>query len=83
MPLEIMEGTLSAGSSAIEARNVKTDCIYMLRGKVLSTLKTSIDKILGNQELSDIIRIIGAGFGSNFDVDKMEFDKIVITTDAE
>lgn len=78
-----MEGTLSAGSSAIEARNVKTDCIYMLRGKVLSTLKTSIDKILGNQELSDIIRIIGAGFGSNFDVDKMEFDKIVITTDAE
>ena len=83
MPLEIMEGTLSAGSSAIEARNVKTDCIYMLRGNVLSTLKTSIDKILGNQELSDIIRIIGAGFGSNFDVDKMEFDKIVITTDAE
>ena len=74
---------LSAGSSAIEARNVKTDCIYMLRGKILSTLGKSIDKILANQELSDIVKVIGAGIGDKFDVNKMQFDKIVITSDAD
>ena len=80
--LLLVEG-LSAGSSAIEARNVKTDCIYMLRGKILSTLKTDKSKILANQELSDIINVIGAGFDAGFDVSKMQFDKIVITSDAD
>lgn len=81
--LLLVEG-LSAGSSAVEARNEKTDCIYMLRGKIISPLKTAIDKILANQEMADIIKVIGAGFGNdNFDVNKMNFDKIVITTDAD
>lgn len=80
--LLLVEG-MSAGSSAIEARNVKTDCIYMLRGKTISPLKTSIDKILANQEMSDIINIIGAGFNTTFDVSKMQFDKIVITSDSD
>lgn len=81
--LLLVEG-LSAGSSAVEARNAKTDCIYMLRGKIISPLKTSIDKILANQEMSDIIKVLGAGFGNdNFDVSKMNFDKIVMTTDAD
>ena len=81
--LLLVEG-LSAGSSAVEARNQKTDCIYMLRGKIISPLKTSIDKILANQEMSDIIRIIGAGFGNDkFDVDKMNFNKTVITSDQD
>lgn len=80
--LLLVEG-LSAGSSAIEARNTKTDCIYMLRGKPISPLKQSIDKILANQEMNDIIRVIGAGFGNEFDINKMMFDKIVITSDAD
>lgn len=80
--LLLVEG-LSAGSAAIEARNAKTDCIYMLRGKVVSPLKTAIDKLLANQEISDIVKVIGAGFGDNFDVSKMNFEKIVITTDAD
>lgn len=80
--LLLVEG-LSAGSSAIEARNAKTDAIYMLRGKVISPLKTAIDKILANQEMSDIIKVIGGGFGKDFDVSKMQFDKIVITADAD
>ena len=80
--LLLVEG-LSAGSAAIEARNAKTDCIYMLRGKTISPLKTSIDKILANQEMSDIIRVIGGGFGNDFDVSKMQFDKIVITADQD
>lgn len=80
--LLLVEGT-SAASSAIEARNVKTDCIYMLRGKVISPLKQSIDKILANQEISDIIKVIGGGFGKDFDLSKVQFDKIVITSDQD
>ena len=80
--LMLVEGN-SAASAAIEARNAKTDCIYMLRGKVLSTLKCTVDKILENQELSDIIKVIGAGFGDEFDPSKINFDKIVITTDQD
>lgn len=80
--LLLVEG-LSAGASAVEARNPKTDCIYMLRGKIISPLKTSIDKILANQEMSDIIKVIGAGFDKSFDVNKMTVDKVVITADAD
>jgi topoisomerase-4 subunit B len=80
--LLLVEG-LSAGASAVEARNAKTDCIYMLRGKTISPLKTPIDKILANQEMSDIISVIGGGFGQNFDVNKINFDKIVITADQD
>lgn len=55
----------------------------MLRGKSISPLRTPIEKILVNQEMSDIIKVIGAGFNKEFDVRKMNFDKIVITSDAE
>lgn len=80
--LLLVEGK-SAATSAVEARNPKTDCIYMLRGKIVSPLKTSVDKILANQEMSDIVKVIGAGFSSTFDVSKMNFEKIVITSDAD
>ena len=78
----LVEGT-SAASSAIEARNTRTDCIYQLRGKIISPLKTDVSKILQNQEMSDIIRVIGAGFGKDFDVSKMNFNKVVITSDQD
>lgn len=80
--LLLVEG-LSAGGSVLESRNVETDCIYMLRGKVLSVLKCDQSKVLQNQELSDIIKVIGAGFGPTFDISKMDFDKIVITADQD
>lgn len=80
--LLLVEGN-SAAAAAIEARNTKTDCIYMLRGKIISPLKTDVSKILQNQEMSDIIRVIGAGFGKDFDVNKMNFNKIVITSDQD
>ena len=80
--LLLVEGN-SAAASAIEARNTKTDCIYMLRGKIISPLKTEISKILQNQEMSDIVKVIGAGFGQNFDINKMNFNKIVITSDQD
>lgn len=80
--LLLVEGQ-SAAASAVEARNVKTDCIYQLRGKIISPLKTDISKILQNQEMSDIIKVIGAGFGKDFDINKMNFNKIVITSDQD
>ena len=80
--LLLVEGT-SAAAAAIEARNTQTDCIYQLRGKVISPLKTEVSKLLQNQEISDIIRVIGGGFGKDFDVSKMNFDKIIITTDQD
>lgn len=80
--LLLVEGN-SAATNAVEARNPKRDSIYMLRGKIISPLRTSIDKILANQEMSDIIQVIGAGFGDSFDVRKCQFDKIVITSDAD
>lgn len=80
--LLLVEGT-SAASAVIEARNPKTDSIYLLRGKIISALKTDINKILANQELSDIIKVIGAGFDKDFDVKKMNFDKIIITSDQD
>lgn len=80
--LLLVEGT-SAATSAVEARDPKKDAIYMLRGKIISPLKTSIDKILANQEMSDIIKVLGAGFGSDFDASKIQFDKVVITSDQD
>lgn len=80
--LFILEG-VSAGAAAIEARNPKTDCIYLLRGKILSPLKSDTTKLLQNQEISDLVRIIGGGFGNTFDVHKMNFDKIVIFSDSD
>ena len=80
--LLLVEG-LSAGSSAVEARDPKRDAIYMLRGKTVSPRKQSVDKILANQEMSDIINVIGAGFGNTFDVSKMNFDKVVIAADQD
>lgn len=80
--LLLVEGT-SAASSAIEARNPKTDCIYQLRGKIISPLKTDVNKLLQNQEISDIVRVIGAGFGKDFKLAKMNFDKVIITSDQD
>ena len=74
---------LSAGSSAVEARDPRTQAIMMLRGKVINALRSSEERVLKNQEYHDIIQAIGAGFGKNFDVRKMNFDKIVITSDAD
>ena len=80
--LLLVEGQSAAGS-VIEARNTLTDCVYQLRGKILSVLKCDKARIFDNQELSDIIRVIGAGFDKDFDINKMNFDKIVITSDQD
>ena len=80
--LLIVEG-LSAGSAAIEARDPKTQAIMMLRGKTLSVLKSTDDKVYSNAVYKDLIAAIGAGIGKTFDVNKMNYNKIVITSDAD
>ena len=55
----------------------------MLRGKCISVLKATKDKVLANKEYNDIITAIGAGFDDTFDLKKMNYDKIVITSDFD
>lgn len=80
--LIIVEG-VSAASAVIEARNPKTDAIYLLRGKITSPLKTEKTKLMSSTEVVDLTNHIGAGFGNNFDASKIAYDKVIIATDAD
>ena len=80
--LMIVEG-VSAASAVVEARNPKTDAIYLLRGKISSPLKTDLNKLLASTEVADLTKQIGAGFGKDFDASKIQYDKIIIASDAD
>ena len=64
-------------------RDRKYQAILPLRGKIINTEKAKEADILANEEIATIINTIGAGYGSNFDVNEMEYDKIIIMTDAD
>ena len=80
--LYLVEGD-SAGGSAKQGRDRKFQAILPLRGKVINTEKAKLEDVMKNEEIATIIHTIGAGVGSDFDIDDVQYDKIVIMTDAD
>ncbi|HOB25720.1 MAG TPA: toprim domain-containing protein, partial [Bacilli bacterium] len=80
--LFIVEGT-SAGGSAKQARDRKYQGVLPLRGKVLNTEKASLADAYKNEELNTLIHCIGGGVGSDFDCKYINYDKVIIMTDAD
>jgi DNA gyrase subunit B len=81
--LFIVEGD-SAGGSAIQARDPRTQAILPIRGKILNVERARIDRMLKNNEIQALISAIGAGFGEGeFDADKVRYGKIILLCDAD
>ncbi len=80
--LFIVEGN-SAGGSAKDARNPRTQAILPIRGKILNVERARIDKMLKNTEIQALISAIGAGLAEDFDVAKIRYHKVIILADAD
>jgi DNA gyrase subunit B len=80
--LFIVEGN-SAGGSAKDARNPRTQAILPIRGKILNVERARIDKMLKNAEIQALIAAIGAGLADDFDITKIRYHKIIVLADAD
>ena len=80
--LFIVEGD-SAGGSAKQGRNRERQAVLPLRGKVLNTENASSAAVLKNSELNDIIKALGTGFGRDFTLDRLRYEKIILLMDAD